>query len=30
MPLGIFGENFTTTGLTEEELNIGDCFHLSL
>jgi MOSC domain-containing protein YiiM len=23
LPLGIFGENFTTTGLREEELNIG-------
>jgi MOSC domain-containing protein YiiM len=26
LPLGIFGENFTTTGLKEEELNIGDRF----
>jgi MOSC domain-containing protein YiiM len=26
LPLGIFGENFTTTGLREEELNIGDRF----
>ena len=26
LPLGIFGENFTITGLTEEEVNIGDCF----
>ncbi len=23
---GIFGENFTITGLREEEVNIGDCF----
>ncbi|WP_292763417.1 MOSC domain-containing protein [Nostoc sp. NOS(2021)] len=23
LPLGIFGENFTTTGLREEEVNIG-------
>ncbi|MBG1245104.1 MOSC domain-containing protein [Nostoc sp. NZL] len=28
LPLGIFGENFTTTGLREEEVNIGDCFHI--
>jgi MOSC domain-containing protein YiiM len=28
LPLGIFGENFTTTGLTEEELNIGDLFEI--
>lgn len=28
LPLGIFGENFTTTGLTEEELNIGDRFQI--
>ncbi|MDZ8033063.1 MAG: MOSC domain-containing protein [Nostoc sp. DedQUE08] len=26
LPLGIFGENFTTTGLREEEVNIGDRF----
>ncbi len=26
LPLGIFGENFTTTGLREAEVNIGDCF----
>ena len=26
LPLGIFGENFTITGLREEEVNIGDCF----
>lgn len=28
LPLGIFGENFTTTGLREEEVNIGDCFQI--
>ncbi|WP_298908948.1 MOSC domain-containing protein [uncultured Nostoc sp.] len=28
LPNGRFGENFTTTGLREEELNIGDCFHI--
>jgi MOSC domain-containing protein YiiM len=28
LPLGIFGENFTTTGLKEEEVNIGDRFHI--
>ncbi|MBD2059442.1 MOSC domain-containing protein [Oculatella sp. FACHB-28] len=28
LPLGIFGENFTTTGLKEEELNIGDRFQI--
>lgn len=28
LPPGIFGENFTTTGLREEELNIGDCFRI--
>lgn len=28
LPLGIFGENFTTTGLREEEVNIGDCFEI--
>lgn len=28
LPLGIFGENFTTTGLREEELNIGDRFQI--
>ncbi|OKH42880.1 MOSC domain-containing protein [Calothrix sp. HK-06] len=28
LPLGIFGENFTTTGLREEEVNIGDCFKI--
>jgi MOSC domain-containing protein YiiM len=27
-PLGIFGENFTITGLREEEVNIGDRFHI--
>jgi MOSC domain-containing protein YiiM len=26
LPLGIFGENFTTTGLREAEVNIGDRF----
>jgi MOSC domain-containing protein YiiM len=26
LPLGIFGENFTTTGLTEADVNIGDRF----
>jgi MOSC domain-containing protein YiiM len=26
---GNFGENFTTTGLKEEELNIGDRFQIS-
>lgn len=26
LSLGNFGENFTTTGLSEAELNIGDCF----
>jgi MOSC domain-containing protein YiiM len=26
LPLGIFGENFTTTGLKEEDVNIGDRF----
>jgi MOSC domain-containing protein YiiM len=25
---GIFGENFTITGLREEEVNIGDCFRI--
>jgi MOSC domain-containing protein YiiM len=28
LPWGIFGENFTTTGLTEEELHIGDRFQI--
>lgn len=28
LPLGIFGENFTTTGLRETEVNIGDCFQI--
>ncbi|MBE8966876.1 MOSC domain-containing protein [Nostocales cyanobacterium LEGE 12452] len=28
LPLGIFGENFTTTGLREEEVNIGDRFQI--
>lgn len=28
LPLGIFGENFTTTGLTEADVNIGDRFEI--
>jgi MOSC domain-containing protein YiiM len=28
LPLAVFGENFTTTGLTEGEVNIGDCFQI--
>jgi MOSC domain-containing protein YiiM len=28
LPLGIFGENFTTTGLKEAEVNIGDLFRI--
>ncbi|MEH1901629.1 MAG: MOSC domain-containing protein [Nostoc sp.] len=28
LPLGIFGENFTTTGLREEKVNIGDHFRI--
>ena len=28
LPWGVFGENFTTTGLFESELNIGDKFHV--
>ena len=28
LPLGIFGENFTSTGLREEEVNIGDRFRI--
>ncbi|MEH1765999.1 MOSC domain-containing protein [Nostoc sp.] len=28
LTFGIFGENFTVTGLKEEELNIGDCFKI--
>jgi MOSC domain-containing protein YiiM len=28
LPPGIFGENFTTTGLREEEVNIGDRFRI--
>jgi MOSC domain-containing protein YiiM len=28
LPWGMFGENFTTTGLFESELNIGDQFHI--
>jgi MOSC domain-containing protein YiiM len=28
LPLGIFGENFTITGLREEEVNIGDRFRI--
>ena len=28
LTLGIFGENFTITGLREEDVNIGDRFHI--
>ena len=28
LPWGMFGENFTTAGLFESELNIGDKFHI--
>ncbi len=28
LPLGMFGENFTTTGLRETEVNIGDTFRI--
>ncbi|MBD2465525.1 MOSC domain-containing protein [Oscillatoria sp. FACHB-1407] len=28
LTMGNFGENFTTTGLKEEDLNIGDCFQI--
>ena len=28
LPWGMFGENFTTTGLLESEINIGDKFHI--
>jgi MOSC domain-containing protein YiiM len=28
LPIGIFGENFTTTGLKEEDVNIGDRFRI--
>jgi MOSC domain-containing protein YiiM len=28
LPWGMFGENFTTTGLAEEELHVGDCFQI--
>lgn len=28
LPWGMFGENFTTTGLLEEEVNIGDRFRI--
>jgi MOSC domain-containing protein YiiM len=28
LPLGIFGENLTTTGLREEDVNIGDRFQI--
>jgi len=28
MPFGVFGENFTTEGLAEEEVNIGDRFQV--
>src|SRR6266850_8582582 len=27
LPWGMFGENFTTVGLRESEINIGDKFH---
>ncbi|HEX8888642.1 MAG TPA: MOSC domain-containing protein [Pyrinomonadaceae bacterium] len=28
LPFGMFGENLTTEGLMEEEINIGDCFRI--
>src|SRR6266581_2446085 len=28
LPVGIFGENFTTEGLLEDEVNVGDRFRL--
>jgi MOSC domain-containing protein YiiM len=28
LPWGMFGENFTTTGLGEDELHVGDCFQI--
>lgn len=28
LPYGMFGENFTTAGLAEEEINIGDCLRI--
>src|SRR5690242_2357014 len=28
LPWGIFGENFTTEGLIEDSVNIGDRFHI--
>jgi len=28
LPWGAFGENFTTEGLREEELHVGDCFRV--
>ena len=28
LPLGVFGKNFTTTGLLETEINIGDKFRI--
>lgn len=28
LPWGTFGENFTTTGLLEDELRVGDCFQI--
>lgn len=28
LPWGMFGENFTTSGLAEDELHIGDCFQI--
>jgi MOSC domain-containing protein YiiM len=28
LPWGMFGENFTTEGLIEDAVNIGDSFHV--
>ena len=28
LPRGMFGENFTTSGLAEDELHVGDCFQI--
>jgi MOSC domain-containing protein YiiM len=28
LPWGMFGENFTTEGLAEDELHVGDCFRI--
>ncbi|MBC1220300.1 MOSC domain-containing protein [Nostoc sp. UCD121] len=28
LPWGMFGENFTTVGLLEDDVNIGDCFQI--